>query len=155
MSAITDAARTGVSTRDATMYCTTFPCHICAKHIVAAGLRTVKYIEPYPKSYAEQLQNDSIAIGTKMNVDGKCQFTPFIGIAPYQFDQLFERGKRKNRSGGVEAWIDGSPKPNIKYTLPLFVMNETAVIRILKMNAKRLQNEGKIDVAGELAPDLE
>ncbi|CAD7033501.1 deoxycytidylate deaminase [Pseudorhizobium halotolerans] len=40
MSAITDAARTGVSIRGATMYCTTFPCHMCAKHIVSSGIRS-------------------------------------------------------------------------------------------------------------------
>jgi deoxycytidylate deaminase len=53
MSAICDAARTGRSVRGATLYCTTFPCHMCAKHIVASGIKKVVYIEPYPKSYAE------------------------------------------------------------------------------------------------------
>jgi deoxycytidylate deaminase len=30
MSAISDAARLGRATKDATLFCTTFPCHICA-----------------------------------------------------------------------------------------------------------------------------
>lgn len=50
MAAITDAARRGVSIAHARLFCTTFPCHNCAKHIVAAGIREVIYIEPYPKS---------------------------------------------------------------------------------------------------------
>jgi cytidine deaminase len=50
MAAITDAAPRGVSVRDATMYTTTFPCHDCARHIVAAGIKRVAYVEPYPKS---------------------------------------------------------------------------------------------------------
>jgi deoxycytidylate deaminase len=30
-----------------------FPCHMCARHIIATGLREVVYIEPYPKSVAK------------------------------------------------------------------------------------------------------
>jgi len=60
MSAISDAARLGRPTRDATLYSTTFPCHLCAKHIVAAGIDRVVFLEPYPKSYAKELQDDSI-----------------------------------------------------------------------------------------------
>lgn len=64
MSAISDAARLGIPIRDSTLYCTTFPCHICAKHIVVAGLKDVVYLEPYPKSYASELHSDSIAVDT-------------------------------------------------------------------------------------------
>lgn len=39
---------------------TTFPCHYCARHIVAAGIYEVQYIEPYPKSKALQLHADAI-----------------------------------------------------------------------------------------------
>ena len=55
MAAIVDAARRGVSVQDCNLYTTTFPCHECAKHIVAAGIRRVVYIEPYPKSQALSL----------------------------------------------------------------------------------------------------
>ena len=37
MAALTDAARLGIAVKNSTLYCTTFPCHMCAKHIVAAG----------------------------------------------------------------------------------------------------------------------
>ena len=50
MNALTDAARLGRATKGATLYCTTFPCHNCAKHIVASGIDRVVYIQPYPKS---------------------------------------------------------------------------------------------------------
>jgi deoxycytidylate deaminase len=49
MSAITDAARRGLSVQGATLYCTTFPCHICARHIISSGIKRVVYIEPYPR----------------------------------------------------------------------------------------------------------
>jgi deoxycytidylate deaminase len=50
MAALTDAARTGRSVQGAVLYCTTFPCHMCAKHLVAAGISKVIFLEPYPKS---------------------------------------------------------------------------------------------------------
>ena len=55
MAAVTDAARRGVSIAQTTMYVTTFPCHLCAPHIVAAGIKRVVYPEPYAKSRAVQL----------------------------------------------------------------------------------------------------
>ena len=58
MLAISDAARLGRATEDATLYCTTFPCHLCAKHIVAAGIDRVVFLEPYPKSYAQKLHSE-------------------------------------------------------------------------------------------------
>ncbi|MGH1558478.1 deaminase [Caulobacter segnis] len=39
MNAITDAARNGHAVRGCTLFCNTFPCHNCAKHIVAAGVK--------------------------------------------------------------------------------------------------------------------
>lgn len=39
--AICYAARAGISTDGATMYCTASPCHNCAKLIVAAGITTL------------------------------------------------------------------------------------------------------------------
>ena len=60
MSAITDAARRGLSVRGATLYCTTFPCHMCARHIISSGIKRVVYIEPYPKSMAKELYKGSL-----------------------------------------------------------------------------------------------
>ena len=42
------------------LFCTTYPCHNCARHIVFAGISEVYYIEPYTKSYATHLHKDSI-----------------------------------------------------------------------------------------------
>ena len=36
----------------ATLFCTTFPCHSCARHIVASGIGRVVYIEPYAKKFS-------------------------------------------------------------------------------------------------------
>src|ERR1035441_2134326 len=50
MEALLSCGRNGVSTTGATLYSTTFPCHNCAKHIIAAGIKRVVFIEPYLKS---------------------------------------------------------------------------------------------------------
>src|SRR5882757_10653799 len=65
MCAICDAARLGRSVKGATLFVTTFPCHNCAKHILAAGLDRVVYMEPYPKSHVDQLHKNEIEIEKK------------------------------------------------------------------------------------------
>ena len=57
MSAISDAAKRGISLKGATLFCTTFPCHMCARHIISSGIEKVIYVEPYPKSKAQELWN--------------------------------------------------------------------------------------------------
>jgi deoxycytidylate deaminase len=59
MEALLSCSRRGVSTQDSELLCTTFPCHNCAKHIVAAGVKRVVYIEPYAKSKAFELHDDA------------------------------------------------------------------------------------------------
>lgn len=60
MDALLSAARKGVSLAGCRVFVTTYPCHYCARHIVAAGIDEVQYIEPYPKSQALSLHPDSI-----------------------------------------------------------------------------------------------
>lgn len=88
MEAILSAARNGVSIRGGTLYSTTYPCHNCAKHIVAAGIVKVKYVEPYPKSYATKLHNDSINSTGDVGKN-KVNFEAFVGIGPRKFVDLF------------------------------------------------------------------
>jgi deoxycytidylate deaminase len=68
MAAITDAARHDISITGCTLYTTTFPCHDCAKHIVASGIRRVVYIEPYRKSLVQEFYPDSIAVDQADNL---------------------------------------------------------------------------------------
>lgn len=96
MEAIISAARNGISIRGSTLYSTTYPCHNCAKHIVAAGISKVKYIEPYPKSYATKLHEDSIEANGKGGFT-KVQFEAFVGIGPRKFVDLFSMGLSSGR----------------------------------------------------------
>jgi len=54
---IAEAAKNGVSLDGATMYVTTFPCPVCAKSIVEAGVRKVFYSKGYSLVDAEKLFN--------------------------------------------------------------------------------------------------
>jgi len=100
MAALMDAARRGVAVRDHALYCTTFPCHMCARHIVAAGVNTVVYIEPYPKSLAKKLYEHEILVDNEL-ASGRngVRFTPFVGVAPKRYVSWFRAGKRKDAEG--------------------------------------------------------
>ncbi|QBN88512.1 hypothetical protein EBA17_22620 [Xanthomonas oryzae pv. oryzae] len=104
MAAIADAARRGLSLQDATLYTTTFPCHVCARHVVAAGAKRVVYVEPYPKSRAKDLHDDSIVVDSHDLVEGKVTFQSFNGIAPRKYGAMFKMVDRKKKDGiAVEA----------------------------------------------------
>jgi cytidine deaminase len=138
MSAISDAARNGLSVKDATLYCTTFPCHICAKHIIAVGIMTVIYIEPYPKSYAEELHSDAIQIEGDGS-DGKVGFRRFIGISPFRYRDLFEKGKRKYSGGAAQRWNRDEMRPMIEVLFPSYAKSETHIVTLLEGKIEALE----------------
>ena len=106
MASLMDAARHGVSTVGGVLYTTTFPCHDCAKHIIAAGIRRVVYVEPYPKSLVQDFYRDSVLVDSEEKCSPKVQFEPFVGVGPTRFEDLFRLGdkKRKNKDGTVAVW---------------------------------------------------
>lgn len=101
LSAIIDAARRGVGIDKCSIFVTTYPCHNCAKHIIAAGLTRVFYLEPYPKSragtlYGEELEMDA---PNPQHREGKVVFIAYSGVAPRQYGKLFSMMKRGSKSG--------------------------------------------------------
>lgn len=98
MDAITSLARNANSSSlDQTLYCTTYPCHNCARHIVAAGIKRVVYIEPYEKSLALQLHGDAITDSKEPN---KVAFEAFEGVSPNRYESFFKYNhKRKDDDG--------------------------------------------------------
>ncbi|MBK8255371.1 MAG: hypothetical protein IPK82_22270 [Polyangiaceae bacterium] len=118
MDAIVGVARGGgESTFDATLYCTTYPCHNCARHIVAAGIREVVYVEPYTKSLAVELHSDVIEETTRPaegDSKKKVKFRLFSGVAPRRYAALFERrGEAKDREGNALSIPDALHKDPI------------------------------------------
>ncbi len=111
--ALLSCARTGASTSGATLYCTTFPCHNCAKHIIAAGISRVVYVEPYAKSKAYVLHSDALCLEAQTTDNKKVMFEPFIGVGPRHFMDLFSlQGgntapkSRKDKRTGVTIPFD-------------------------------------------------
>lgn len=132
MSAITDAARLGLSLKGATLHTTTFPCHICARHIVSSGIERVVYIEPYSKSLAAELYPDSIEIeGIKKLSGPKVRFEPFVGIAPERYVEIFSKGKRKTRDGTAESWNPMGAEPILRRLVPAYLKIEAGVLKSL------------------------
>lgn len=142
MSAISDAARLGVPIKSGTLYCTTFPCHICAKHIVAAGIDKVVFLEPYPKSYAKELHWDSIEVEGDA-VSDKVRFEPFVGISPFRYRDFFEKGKRKDENGKIRQWKDGDPAPIVEIYKPIYTTLETLISSELKSQIQQLRDQLK------------
>jgi hypothetical protein len=114
MEALLCCARNHLSTSRGILYSTTFPCHNCAKHIVAAGIERVVYIEPYPKSKAAELHDDSIVLGFSDKLDRKVRFEPFVGVGPRRFFDLFSMrlgsGYPLRRKDGNDQIIDWNPE---------------------------------------------
>ncbi|MFZ5500882.1 MAG: deaminase, partial [Candidatus Micrarchaeota archaeon] len=119
MAALIDAAKRGVSVHRATLFVTTFPCHNCTRHLIAAGIQRVVYIEPYPKSLAERLHQKAIVVDSPNWVEGRVNFQPFVGISPHRYVSFFqyakdERRNKLERSGIEEAtprYLEGWQSP--------------------------------------------
>lgn len=60
--AILQAAKLGVSIDGATLYCTHYPCTICAKMIVNTGIRRLVYIHPYPDDFSTEILREGKVI---------------------------------------------------------------------------------------------
>jgi deoxycytidylate deaminase len=112
MEAILAVAREGRhSLVGATMFTTTYPCHNCARHIVAAGIVSVVYIEPYRKSLAIALHHD--AITEDPNDRNRVVFRQYDGVAPHHYLTLFNSKKERKYQGKYKI-------PSHKEALPLF-----------------------------------
>jgi len=145
MNALADAARFRRSTIDATLYCTTLPCHMCAKLIIAAGIQKVVYIQPYTKSLVEELFEDSVSIDDTSSSE-KVHFVSLKGVTPNGFKIAFRKVKRrKDGNGHAVAWDLANARPtflsNFAYYQPLEIRAVTdfsdAVAKIEKLRPKQ------------------
>ncbi len=121
MAALVDAAKRGVAVRGSEMYVTTFPCHNCAKHIIAAGIKKVVYLEPYAKSRVKELHDEEIALdpADPRAAGDKVLFVPFTGVAPRQYARLFSMSARSHKNGGLALndWHDKRSTLSPRYVL--------------------------------------
>ncbi len=158
MSAFMSAARAGVSIRGATLYCTTFPCHNCAKHIAAAGIARVVFVEPYPKSKAVLLHADSITIVGETTDETslsaltdkvkacRTRFEPFLGVGPRRYFDLFSmklgtgRGvKRKDDDGNALTFDPPTATPRVPLTATSYLEQEMKAADFLEGAKQKLK----------------
>lgn len=151
MDAIVKVSRKGgPSVSGSFLFTTTYPCHNCARHIVAAGIRAVYFIEPYEKSLASQLHSEAIEhepenepVWGEQSSTEKVAFLHFEGVSPTRFAALFLA--TEDRKDGSGKAIQHRPMLAIKRS-PEFLDNykdlEARVIgRLEKMGAAGEQSE--------------
>lgn len=119
------------------LYCTTYSCHSCARHIVAAGLSEVHYIEPYRKSLATDLHRD--AITEDENESEKVRLLAFEGVAPRKFDDFFKAKPNSRKKDGKMALNHAiNAEPLIKESLEAipqleaFITNDLVQKKLIK-----------------------
>lgn len=133
---ITGSKLAGEKMNGGKLYCTTYPCHSCARHIVASGITEVYFIEPYRKSLATKLHGDSI---TESEVENsKVKLLPFDGVAPTRYLELFRMGpdSRKNSSGKKMKRDPKTAQPI--YEVPLEAVPALEGIVTNSLKAKKL-----------------
>lgn len=137
MAAIVDVARTGRGgVKGSTMFVTTFPCHNCARHIIASGVERVVYIEPYPKSLAIDLHDDAIhdlTFTEKYEGDSKrVRFEPFEGVGPARYFSVFLMEDERKESGRYKDRQPSQKLPADAESLDAFATLEKRVIEHLQ-----------------------
>jgi deoxycytidylate deaminase len=138
MGALLEAASRGVAVKGCTIYVTTFPCHECARHIVAAGISRVIYIQPYAKSLALELHGDAIQLDS-IGDPNKVPFLPFLGVAPGIYMDIFGMPDRKDKDGKVIAWNPLEANPRVSGSFWSYFEYEKEDLALLQ---KTLEEKG-------------
>lgn len=158
MAALNGAAVDAISVRDCDLYCTTFPCHMCTRLIITAGIRNVFYIEPYPKSAALELYSDSILVNPDMPAslyhdritdgstrDKRVHFMPFEGVAPRRYRDVFSNRSRKDKKTGKT--VPFSPTTAVPRQAPCLVaahLNSEREIKVqMEDRIRELRHKGR------------
>ena len=131
MDAILALARnTSSGTMGKTLYCTTYPCHNCARHIIAAGIEKVVYIEPYEKSLAMDLHNDALCHVDTFS-ENKVVLQNFEGVSPQRYADFFIYNKsRKDAEGNPTKYQIPNSSHVDPQPLDCYVDYETKIIDI-------------------------
>ncbi len=152
MDAILACGRTGVSPLGSVLYTTTFPCHNCTRHIVASGISKVVYVEPYPRSKANELHGDAIKLADRAEVlcGPAVPFVPFIGIGPRRYIDLFSMRLgsgtpiEREREGALVDWEESKSAPRLSMLPSSYIQREFETARTFEeMLTKSGKEESK------------
>ena len=125
----------GMSPVEGTLFSTTFPCHNCAKHILAAGIMRVVYVEPYPKSQAIEMYPQSIVTTPR---EGKVLFEAFRGVGSRRFYDLFSVGMstgypiKRKQDGKARQWLPSSAEIRVPLLPNSYIAREQYAAETLR-----------------------
>lgn len=121
----------GDRVRRGRLYVTTYPCHACARHIIAAGISTVIYIEPYAKSLAIRLHED--AMSESEEAGDKVRLLAYDGVAPARYLSLFRmKPDSRKRNGRVIHVSPSRGAPQTDKSLESMPALEKLVVKSLR-----------------------
>ncbi|MCC6498535.1 MAG: hypothetical protein IT193_20005 [Propionibacteriaceae bacterium] len=139
MAALMTAARNGRAVRGCTLFTTTYPCHECARLIIAAGIARICFIDPYPKSRAGELYE---GILDEDGRPGTIPIQPFVGVSPRMFPRVFEMSHRdRDVEGSYVQWTEKHlivAEDEISDSIP---SHERAAVAFLQQGATSLSDE--------------
>ena len=144
MHAILSAGRTsGDKLVNGKIFVTTYPCHSCARHIIASGIKEVYFIEPYRKSLATKLHGDAIS---ELELEShKVRLLAYDGVAPSKYLALFRVAPNSRKTGGKLLRIPlKEAMPRIEKSLESLPSREAIVVRSL-MQKDLLPTDGTND----------
>jgi deoxycytidylate deaminase len=138
---LTALRQTGERVRGGAIFVTTYPCHACARHLVAAGIREIHFIEPYKKSLAIKLHADAM---TESDQPGKVKLIPYDGVAPMRFLSLFKMAPDSRKRAGKLLQIPSvAATPKLEKSLAALPVLESLVIESLRERSLIADDESK------------
>lgn len=163
MEALLSCARKGTPLVDSTLYCTTFPCHNCAKHMVGAGIRSVVFIEAYPKSLATDLHHDALFVDEEdSSPSQKMALKRFYGVGPKRYLDLFSQtlssgnknSRKDDHKDSKTPWMasaisydKATPRFPMQHslakTIELNAINKLSTTALMKSSKRRSTNSSK------------
>lgn len=121
----------GEQVKGGRIYVTTYPCHSCARHIIAAGIKDVYFIEPYRKSLAVKLHDD--AMTEDETEQGKVILRQYDGVAPRRFLALYKTNTDRKKDGKLIRANPQLTKPAVKFSLEAIPRLEAMVVERLDL----------------------
>ncbi|MGH8795209.1 MAG: hypothetical protein ACRDXX_21535 [Stackebrandtia sp.] len=94
-SALLSAARRGVAVDGGRAFVTQIPCHLCLRHMVMAGVSSVRYLQCGDPSELLYRHDDAVSWNSR-HADGLVSLAPFAGIAPRGYPRLFACDASRN-----------------------------------------------------------
>lgn len=158
MHAILNAGKTaGDRLQGGKLFVTTYPCHSCARHIVAAGITEVFYIEPYRKSLAIKLHGDAIS---EHEADkDKVRILAFDGVAPSRYLTLFRVPQNSRKQSGKLITISlKESSPRLQKSMEALPALEALVVKSLRdkqlLSERGTENDKISTPPGTTEPEL-